>query len=267
MAMSRAWLALWIAAGCATAGDAQDRPGVDASPGSGSHPEAGGGGLTPCEVQLAVLGFDFEGGAAGWTHAVMDNASAPGWPLDEWQVGNATSGPGSCHGGTGCWGTRLDANYTSCQRAALTSPPVDLSMCSGESVKLQFYSWHDFWTGNASSKTWFDGGLVEISTDGTSWSAVTPSPGYDGTIAINPFISSSECVSSNNFHVHNQPGFVGSKPTWEQVSIPLPANMVTSTFQVRFAYASGVSFANSDPEVDRQHTRPGWYLDDISFAK
>jgi hypothetical protein len=273
MSVSRAWIlpiALSIAAGCATANDAQERPGgPDAATGSDSGTGSGDAGLTPCALRLAVLGYDFESGASGWTHAVMDGASAPGWPLDEWQVGAATSGPGSCHGGSSCWGTRLDANYTSCERAALTSPPIDLSMCAGQDVKLQFWSWHDFWTGTVSGKsgTWFDGGIVEISTDGTTWSPVTPSPAYDGTIAINPNISSNQCVSPNSFHVHNQPGFVGAAASWQQITVPLPASMVVSTFHVRFAYGSGVSFANSDAEVDRQHTRPGWYVDDISFAK
>ena len=258
-------LAAACMSGCASAGSATDQP--DASHGDGSDAAVDAPANSPCERALAGLGFDFEGGAAGWTHAVMDGASAPGWPLDEWAVGTATSGPGSCHGGTGCWATRLDANYTSCERAALQSPPIDLSACSGETVRLAFFSWHDFWTGTVSSHTWFDGGVVEVSGDGTSWSAVTPSPAYPGTIAINPSIGSAQCVNPNGFHVHNQPGLVGTGGSWQQITIALPASVVTSTFRVRFAYGSGVSFQSTDPEVDRTHTRPGWYLDDVTFSK
>jgi hypothetical protein len=264
-ALSMASIA-WFAAGCASAGEPQ-QPSVDApintTPPIDAPP-------SPCELQLATLGSDFETGASGWSHAVLDGASAPGWPLDEWQVGTATSGPGSCHGGTGCWATRLDANYTSCSRAAVQSPPIDLSVCSGQPVKLKFWSWHDFWTGTVSGKsgTFFDGGLVEVSSDGTSWSGVTPSSPYPGTIVINPNIGSNECVSPDDFGVHNRPGFVGAGGgNWQEVVIALPPAAITSTFHVRFAYSSGVSFANSDAEIDRMHTRPGWYLDDVSFSK
>src|SRR5262249_23305152 len=159
--------------------------------------------------------------------------------------GAATWGPGSCHAGTQCWGTRLDANYTSCQRAALTSPAIDLSKCAGQSVTLTFWSWHDFWTGTVSGKTstWFDGGIVEVSADGSTWTEVSPSPSYPGTIAINPNISTYQCVSSNNFHVHAKAGLVGTGSGWQMISVPLPPAVVGATFHVRFAYGSGVSYA------------------------
>jgi len=217
---------------------------------------------------LAGHATGFETGAAGWTHGVLDGASAPGWPLDEWQQGPASSGPGSCHGGTNCWATRLDVNYTSCSRAALESPAIDLSACAGQNVKLVFWSWHDFWTGTVSGKpeTWFDGGLLEIAGDGSTWTEVTPTPAYPGTLAINNNIGSFGCVSQNNFHVHAKPGFVGAGGGWQMVTVPIPASAVTSTFRLRFAYSSGVSFANNDAEVNRGHSRPGWYVDDVSFT-
>jgi hypothetical protein len=270
--MLRILIASSLAAGCALAGEPQAHVGtpdasaassIDAAEQIDSPPSA-------CAQLLGTLGTDFESGASGWTHAALDGASAPGWPLDEWQVGTATSGPGSCHGGNTCWATRLDANYTSCQRAAVTSPSMDLSMCNGETVKLAFWSWHDFWTGTVQGKsgTWFDGGIVEVSGDGTTWLQVTPSPAYPGTVVINPNIGTGyQCVSPNNFHVNNQAGFVGASGSWQQVTVALPAAAVTSAFRVRFAYSSGVSFQSTDPEVDRQHTRPGWYLDDLSFLK
>ena len=57
------------------------------------------------------------------------------WNFDDWEHGTASNvGPGACHGGTGCWATRLDNNYIACQRAYLVSPPIDLSDCAGESL-------------------------------------------------------------------------------------------------------------------------------------
>ncbi len=218
---------------------------------------------------LATFGTNFETGVGGWTHAVLDGAVASGWPLDEWQNGTASSGPGSCHGGTKCWATRLDANYTSCERAALVSPVIDLSACVGRTVTLSFWSYHDFWTGTVSGKpdTWFDGGLLEVSTNGTGWTAVTPSPAYPGTLKINPDIGSSySCVSANNFYVNNKPGWVGTSSGWQQVRVPIPAVAVTPSFRFRFAFSSGVSFASTSAETNRTHTKPGWYIDDVSFS-
>ncbi len=220
-------------------------------------------------MMLAGHATGFESGAAGWTHVVLDGASAPGWPLDEWSVATATAGPGSCRTGTGCWATRHGANYTSCERSALISPTIDLSACAGESVNLTFWSWHDFWTGTVPNKpeTWFDGGLVEVSANGTAWMAVTPAPAYPGTIAINPNIGSSySCVSQNNFYVHTKPGWVGMSGGWKEVTVAIPAAALTSTFKLRFAFSSGVSFQSTNAETNRSHTRPGWYIDDLSFS-
>jgi hypothetical protein len=264
--------------GCATASDPRFQPAIDASGGGGGDPTQDAGVDAPpadappatsaCAMALAQRGTDFEAGATGWTHVVLDGAAGQAnWPFDDWEFGTATSGPNSCHGGTKCWATKLGANYTSCQRAALVSPPIDLSACSGANVTLEVYSWHDFWTGTVSGTQYFDGGIIEVSNNGTAWSQITPMPAYPGTTKINPFISFNECVLSNSFHVHGKPGFVGAGPGWQKISIKLPASVVTSTFRVRFAYSSGVSFANSDPEVDRLHTRPGWYVDDLTFAE
>jgi len=266
--MAARWSLCLLLIGCASAG-APGTPNVDAPPGSIDAPIVEiDAPPSACALALAGQTTGFESGSTGWTHAVLDGAVASGWPLDEWQLGAASSGPGSCHAGTKCWATRLDVNYTSCERAALTSPTIDLSACAGESVKLTFWSWHDFWTGTVAGKTgtWFDGGLLEVSTDGSTWSAVTPAPAYPGTTAINPNISSYACVSQNSFHVHNKPGWVGTSSGWQQITVPLPAAAVTSTFRFRFAYSSGVSFANNDAEANRAYTRPGWYIDDVAFS-
>jgi len=267
--MSR-WIACLVFAGCASAGAPDNPGGVDAPPGTMIDAPMTVADAPPsaCDIALAGLATSFETGVAGWTHAVLDGASAPGWPLDEWQHGMATSGPGSCRTGTSCWATRLDANYTSCERAALVSPTLNLGSCAGKNVTLTFWTWHDFWTGTVSGKTgvWYDGGLVEVSNNGTSWSAVAPAPAYPGTTAINGNISSFSCVSQNSFYVHNKPGFVGVSGGWKQVTVMLPASVVTPSFRFRFAFSSGVSFADNDAEGNRAHTRPGWYIDDVTFS-
>jgi hypothetical protein len=224
--------------------------------------------MPTCESVLAGLATSFESGAAGFTHVVLDNASAAGWPLDEWQLGTATTGPGSCHAGTKCWATRVDANYTSCSRAALVSPAYNLSACVGRTVNLTFWHWHDFWTGtvSGSATAWYDGGIVQFSTNGTTWTQVTPQPAYPGTTDINPAINSYQCVSPNNWVVDGKPGYVGASGGWQQVTVPIPASALGPGFRLRFAYSSGVSYQSNNAETNRMHTRPGWYLDDLAFT-
>ncbi len=267
--MTARWTAWLVLVGCASAGSPSS-PGVDAAT-DGKAADAPGMSDAPpsaCDLKLAGHATGFETGVGGWTHAVLDGAVAAGWPLDEWQNGTASSGPGSCHTGTKCWATRLDANYTSCERAALVSPIIDLSACAGRTVNLTFWSWTDFWTGTVAGKTgtWFDGGLLEVSTNGTAWMAVTPTPAYPGTLKINPDISGNSCVSANNFYVNNKPGWVGTSGGWQKISVPIPAAAVTPSFRFRLAFSSGVSFASSDAETNRLHTRPGWYVDDVAFS-
>ncbi len=219
------------------------------------------------EVALAALGTGFETGGAGWTHASMDGVSAPSWPLDEWQLGTATSGPNSCHTGMACWATRLDANYTSCERAELVSPPLDLSACTGTAVTLSVWSWHDFWTGTVAGKsgTWFDGGFVELASGSGAWQTASPTPAYPGVLAINGNINSFQCVSPTSFYADGRSGLLRSSAGWQELRIPIPAALVTAAFKLRVVYATGVSYPDNDAEGNRAHTRPGWYLDDLAF--
>jgi hypothetical protein len=258
---------LLVLVGCARAMTGE--PAVDGSIGADGAGRADAAIIgSACQTALASKGTTFESGVAGWTHVVLDQASAPGWPLDEWQHGAATSGPGGCHGGSGCWATRLDANYTSCERAALISPPTDLSACAGQNVKLTFWNWFDFWSGTVSGKTgtWYDGGLVEVSTDGSTWMPVTPAPAYPGTVAINGNISVYSCVSQNSFYANGKPGFVGASSGWQLTTVQLPSAVLVPTFQYRFVFSSGVSYADNNAEGNRAYTRPGWYIDDVSFT-
>jgi hypothetical protein len=268
--MSRFVLCLFLV-GCASAGDPDAVP-VDAPPGGNpdGQPEIPDGPMnSACDNKLGMLGTDFENGTAGWSHVVLDGAEGEAsWPFDEWQHGAAsTVGPTMCHQGSGCWATHLTKNYTSCERAALISPTFDLSSCAGRDVKLTFWSWHSFWTGSYGGTTWYDGGLVEISTNGSSWTAVTPTPAYPGTIDINPHMTSSyECVLRNSFYVDGKQGFVGNGNGWKLVTISVPATMLTATFQIRFAYGSGVSHQSTNAETNRGFTAPGWYIDELAFS-
>lgn len=244
--------------------DDDDSPSIDAAL-PDAAPDAGN---SACALQLAAATTAIETAAAGWTHAVMDGASAAGWPLDEWQGGQASAGPGSCRTGGHCWASPLNKNYTSCERAELVSPAVNLSACAGEDVSLVLWTWFDFWNGTVSGKagTWFDGGFVEVQGATNNWMAITPAPAYPGALAINGNIGSYACVSPDSFYAHSKPGFVGMSAGWREESIVLPQAVLTPSFRVRFVFASGVSFADNDAEGNRSHTRPGWFIDDLSFT-
>jgi hypothetical protein len=267
-------LCLLAAWGCATGqmgdddgpGDQPDgsvTPGFDASP----SPDAQVGPSEACVAALAAAAFDFEGGPSGWNHNLMPEIAGTDvdWNFDDWEQGTATNvGPAACNGGTGCWGTRLDNNYIACQRAFLRSPPIDLTECAGESLELGFYHYYDFWAGEWDTQSWFDGGLVELSADGTGWTA-PPGIDYPGTIAINPSKGSYECIESDSFYVHGKPGFVGGSGGWELVQIPIPAELVAAGFQIRFSYSSGV-ILQDDTQNANDFSNAGWYIDDLAVA-
>ena len=220
-----------------------------------------------CATALAALVWDFEGGASGWTHAIMDGVSSS-WPLDPWEIGAASiAGPAACHAGSGCAATNLDDNYVQCQRAALLSPVSDLSMCAGTSLSLSFWHWYSFWSGDYASHTWYDGGIVELSSNGgTSWS-VPSTATFPGTLDINPDMGASyACLSSTSFYVDGKAGYTGASGGWEEVVVPIDAALLTSQFRVRFAFASGVSSQTTDADTSMANDPPGWYVDDVAIS-
>ena len=82
-------------------------------------------------VKSPMFTGDFEG---GWVD----------WSADDgvWQVGEATSGPGSCIEGTQCAGTVLDGNYPAHNDSRLVSATTVLPTVSGsEELRMRFQSW------------------------------------------------------------------------------------------------------------------------------
>lgn len=275
--LRRGWFVLLAAAGCATGhtplggdDDDDDSGGPDAGgqlADAGPEPDAQPELPTACEEALAAAAFDFEDGAAGWKHKRMPELQGVSisWRFDDWQVGTATAvGPAACHDGTGCWATRLNNNYISCQRAYVRSPEIDLSACAGESLSLSFYHWYDFWTGDWDGQTWFDGGIVELSPDGVDWAAP---PGLEttGTIAINPSKGLNECIETDAFYVDGRPGFVGESGGWVPALVAIPAELVEGDLYLRFAYSSGVILQSSTQNASN-FSDAGWYIDDLAIV-
>jgi hypothetical protein len=213
-------------------------------------------------MALQGLSFDFEVGTEGFTHDRMPEVAGSGvsWTFDHWQHGSPTGQ--TCASGQKCWATNLMGNYVQCGRGYLMSPPLDLSECAaeGQDVRLAFEHLYDFWTGEWNSSTWYDGGLVEVSSDGQNWTAIDP--GYSGTIAINPNMTASyACVDGGNFHVHDKSGFVGSSGGWQSAVALIDSSLLSSSVQIRFSYSSGVSSQTTSQSGSQAATRPGWYID------
>ena len=232
---------------------------VDASPGD-SATDAG----DACTEALAKIAFDFEAGAQSWTHGNSDGVSPPPvWPFDPWLQGTATNGT-ACKAGK-CFGTDLTQNYAQCHRGFVMSPPINLSACKGRSVSLVFQHSYGFWTGLYNGQTWFDGGVVEVSADGTTWQV--PTGPYPGTVKINPDRGLSyACVQKDAFGVHNKQGFVGQQAATVKAELAIPAAAVSATTQLRFSTAAGVSSQNSTADLSRPLTDFGWRIDDIGFV-
>ena len=217
----------------------------------------------PCADALAKITFDFETGIEGFTHGISDGVTPNGWPFDPWSQGTASIGT-PCKTGK-CLGAELTQNYAQCHRGYVMSPPIDLSACTGRTVALAFQHAYAFWTGSYGGQTWFDGGVVEVSGDGSTWAL--PTGTFAGTVKINPDRGLSyACVQPNGFGVDGKQGFVGKQAATVRAELTLPANAVTKTMQVRFSTAAGVSSSTTSADGSRSATDFGWRVDDIGFV-
>ena len=172
--------------------------------------------------QPDFLFFDFEQNDGGFT---VENNPSPGW---EW----GTSSYSGAHSGTKVWGTVLEGNYANSATYDLISP---LSYPIESGGYLTF--WHRYNFEFYTTPTYYDGGIVQISTDdGGTWSTITPVGGYP-------------CTSSSSLGYI--PMYGGEQLEWTQASFDL-SEYVGQT--VRFKWR-----LLSESSVNRE----GWYVDDV----
>jgi hypothetical protein len=173
---------------------------------------------------------DFEGGDKGWTHANL-------WPTyeDEWHLEDYRNHTG---GGTYSWkfGGQDSLRYADYAYGALVSP----ELCLSGDATLTF--WHYMKAEMLSPSIAYDGGLVEISTDGgDTWTQIAPVGGYPDKV-----YGDSHCPLDKD-----TPCF-GTTSGWEQVEFDLSA--YEGRARIRFVFGSG-SIAGDE----------GWYIDDIDI--
>jgi hypothetical protein len=200
--------------------------------------------VDPCAIALS---YDFEASDQGFTHAPLSTYASD----DPWARGTPTSTM-KCHGGTGkCFTTGLSANYATCQTAVLSTPVLDVSKCAGSSKTLTFSFWHYYDFEALSSGHYWDGGVLQMSTDGTTWTDVTTSQPYDGALKGD----FSGCTPTPL--IDGKQGWSGTIAggAWKQVTYDIPAAKRVATLRFRFLFGS-----------DAASNKRGWYVDDVAVT-
>ena len=176
---------------------------------------------------ITIAFFDeMENGANGWTHGGVN---------DKWELGFPTSGPGFSSSGSNAWATNLDGNYGSDYLDIwLASPSINLNGISSAKLAFQHYYY---------TESYYDGGIVEISTDGgVFWTQITPEDGYP-----------EDRLSSGN-PLGSMPAYSGySGAGWHPAVFDISRYDGYSNINIRFRFGTDYSI----------HDYPGWYIDDV----
>jgi hypothetical protein len=172
-----------------------------------------------------------EAGSPGWTHNDFDDTRIDQWHLETER--NHTPGGSQAwkFGGAGSDG------YANFSHGALVTPEV----CLGPSASLTF--WHFIRAELNVGRYAWDGGVVEISTDGgETWTQIAPSGGYYYKIYPNffsPFPGETPCFAWT--------------ADWTQVTFDLSAYQGRASIRFRFG-------------SDQYYTDEGWYIDDVTVS-
>jgi hypothetical protein len=185
--------------------------------------------------------FEFAGGGGcpyGFTVAKLDGGAGG----VSWQCGNPNNyalGPGDEV--QGVYATSLVGAYNANESSALLSPAIDVSTCTSDDLELELVHWHDFEGGPENA----DGGIVQVSTDGATWTTIAPASGamYD-----------SNALSASFAPVDGAQGFSGALDEGEWVSsiFDLSAYAGETDLRVRLVFGS-----------DGETQSGGWYIDTL----
>lgn len=176
------------------------------------------------EIQSNVYATDFETDTGGFNQTGSHTL---------WAWGRPASGPYAAHSGNKLWATVLGGNYGNYANERLDSPWITVPSTSN--AKLAFWHWF-------STESYWDGGNVKWSVDGTNW--------YVLGSYLNPY--NEDAMSLENLGCPGEPGFSSNSGGWKYVVMNLSA-ITSPTFKIRFHFGS-------DPEVS---SYPGWYIDDV----
>ncbi len=176
---------------------------------------------------------DMESGIGDWTHAAGSGGYTDQWHQSS-QRNHTTSGTTSWKfGATGA------GEYTDLADGVLTTAPIEI----GPLTQLHFWHWMDAEASGAHPGQAYDGGLIEMTVNGTPWTQILPDDGYTHTIR-----SSSQ---SGPFPA-GTPVYSGTFD-WTPAVITLDGVIGEAQFRFRFG-----SDGNTGGE--------GWYIDDVAIV-
>ncbi len=201
--------------------------------------------VDPCDA--VAVSYGFESDAQGFTHGPTDSIAGD----DPWALGKPSGV--TCHGGTRCWATVLGSGgYNSCQTAYLMTPALDLRACAASPRTVTLSFWHHYAFEVKSSGQWWDGGVLQRSTDdGATWSDVTTSQPYQGAITG----SYGGCTPTPDISGHA--GWSDTIPGggWAQVTYDVPAGERVAALRLRWLFGS-----------DEATEARGWFIDDVAVS-
>ena len=182
----------------------------------------------PGTVPLLHFEDDFESGAPGWTHS----GTGDSWSLIDTPVDPPPpSGSRVFHA--------RDAASVTDQR--LASPPIVLPPADQAPITLQFWSFQSIETSGSGC---YDGGILEISTDGgATWAQLTPVPDtdrYDGMVS-----------SAFGNPLAGMNAWCGQPHPWDEAVFDLDA-YAGQTVRLRFRLGTDSSVGHD-----------GWDIDDV----
>jgi hypothetical protein len=205
---------------------AEDGTGTGTGPGRAGNEEANQIRRSGAPQGTLVPGTFFDG-AEG---APLMNQGAPLWSQSTTRA----------HAGTKAYFANGNPVSTC---SPLTTPILVLGSAGTPSV-LTFWSWRD------NLESTFDGGIVEISTDGGgSWTKLTLSPAYPTTF------DSGSTSCANTTQTPSRAGFTGNDVAWQGPYTVNLAAFANQTALIRFQFGT-------DPAVNST----GWYVDDIQVT-
>lgn len=177
---------------------------------------------------------DLEADVDGWSHeifALSPFGTGPDWATTSLRSASATTS----------WQAAMWPGEGS---ARLTAPPIDLTAVpAGATVRVGFSHWFQF-LDCADPLFQPDGGIVEISIDGSGFLQVEPEGGYPGEI---------QPVCGNPFE--GMPAFTNDSTGWVTDTINLTPWI---GHVVRLGFHVGWDCGNCE-------VREGWYVDDLQL--
>ncbi len=187
------------------------------------------------EADIAIGGFfdNVESGEGAWMHEVVTPDFVDQWHLSTTRNHTETGASSWKFGSTGT------GDYANLADGALVTAPIEIATVT----ELGFWHWIDAEVSSAHAGKCYDGGLVEVSYNGSTWEVITPDSGYPYTIRAGgtpgPFPEDTPVFSG-------QSGWVSE--TFSLETIP-------GTARFRFRFGSDGSAGGE-----------GWYIDDVCVS-